>query len=112
MNQLALISASHAPPLVSAVGERAPPIASSNSSPRRSRIRTRAAPGGVGYPALGKPMALIDCPSCGHKVSSEAKVCPSCGHPITPKSRWFGIGCFVIPAIIILSFILASIVRR
>ena len=27
-------------------------------------------------------MALITCPECGHKVSSQAKTCPSCGHPL------------------------------
>jgi hypothetical protein len=24
---------------------------------------------------------LVPCPSCGHKVSSEASACPSCGQP-------------------------------
>lgn len=28
---------------------------------------------------------LIDCPACGHKVSSEAPNCPQCGHPIASK---------------------------
>lgn len=27
-------------------------------------------------------MALIECPECGRKVSSMAKVCPDCGYPI------------------------------
>ena len=27
-------------------------------------------------------MALINCPECGAKVSSQAPSCPSCGHPI------------------------------
>ncbi|WP_345993745.1 zinc ribbon domain-containing protein [Sulfurimonas sp. HSL-1716] len=27
-------------------------------------------------------MALLDCPECGHKVSSAAASCPSCGSPI------------------------------
>jgi zinc-ribbon domain len=38
-------------------------------------------------------MALIDCPSCGHKVSSKADACPSCGHPITPKNQRGFLGC-------------------
>ena len=27
-------------------------------------------------------MALIDCPDCGHEVSSDAPQCPNCGRPI------------------------------
>ncbi len=27
-------------------------------------------------------MALIDCPECGHEVSSSAVSCPNCGHPL------------------------------
>lgn len=27
-------------------------------------------------------MALIDCPECGHRVSSAAKACPGCGFPV------------------------------
>jgi uncharacterized protein (UPF0212 family) len=31
-------------------------------------------------------MALIPCPECGSKVSSEAFACPKCGKPI--KAAW------------------------
>ncbi len=27
-------------------------------------------------------MALLNCPECGHDVSSEASTCPNCGYPI------------------------------
>ena len=27
-------------------------------------------------------MALIDCPECGHKVSTVAVACPECGYPV------------------------------
>ena len=27
-------------------------------------------------------MALIDCPECGHRVSTAAKACPACGFPV------------------------------
>lgn len=27
-------------------------------------------------------MALINCPECGHQVSTAAKACPSCGFPV------------------------------
>jgi hypothetical protein len=27
-------------------------------------------------------MALIDCPECGHEVSSNAAVCPACAYPV------------------------------
>jgi len=27
-------------------------------------------------------MALIDCPECGHEVSSSAAVCPACAYPV------------------------------
>jgi len=27
-------------------------------------------------------MALIECPECGHEVSSAATACPNCGHPL------------------------------
>ena len=30
-------------------------------------------------------MALIDCPECGHKISSKAKVCINCGYPLPQK---------------------------
>ncbi|WP_028603973.1 zinc ribbon domain-containing protein [Ottowia thiooxydans] len=26
-------------------------------------------------------MALIQCPECGHTISTQATACPSCGHP-------------------------------
>ncbi|MBP3960325.1 zinc-ribbon domain-containing protein [Gemmata sp. G18] len=29
-------------------------------------------------------MPLIDCPACGHRISSEAVACPQCGHPNRP----------------------------
>lgn len=29
-------------------------------------------------------VSLIECPACGHKVSSQATTCPQCGHPIRP----------------------------
>jgi len=28
---------------------------------------------------------LMDCPDCGHKISTQAKKCPNCGRPITYK---------------------------
>ncbi len=28
---------------------------------------------------------LIDCPVCGHKISSQANACPQCGQPIHPE---------------------------
>lgn len=28
---------------------------------------------------------LIDCPDCGHKISTKAKFCPDCGREITYK---------------------------
>lgn len=31
-------------------------------------------------------MAMIECPECGRKVSSMAKVCPDCGYPIAENS--------------------------
>ena len=40
-------------------------------------------------------MALIDCPSCGTRVSRKAAACPKCGHPINPprkKDKGFRIG--------------------
>jgi hypothetical protein len=32
-------------------------------------------------------MALIVCPQCQHRVSSDAVVCPSCGHPIAADTK-------------------------
>lgn len=32
-------------------------------------------------------MPLIDCPECGHQISTAAEACPSCGHPNRPGSR-------------------------
>lgn len=29
-------------------------------------------------------MALVDCPECARKVSSQAASCPQCGHPLEP----------------------------
>jgi hypothetical protein len=26
-------------------------------------------------------MPLIECPACGHRISTEAQACPECGHP-------------------------------
>jgi hypothetical protein len=26
-------------------------------------------------------MPLINCPACGHSISTEAEACPQCGHP-------------------------------
>jgi hypothetical protein len=31
-------------------------------------------------------MALIDCPECGNRVSSNAPACPHCGNPIAHGS--------------------------
>lgn len=31
-------------------------------------------------------MAMIECPECGRRVSSMAKVCPDCGYPIAENS--------------------------
>jgi DNA-directed RNA polymerase subunit RPC12/RpoP len=30
-------------------------------------------------------MALIDCPECGHKVSTVAVACPECGYPVKAR---------------------------
>jgi hypothetical protein len=38
-------------------------------------------------------MALLSCPECGGKVSSEAPACPHCGHPIKAASKTEGCGC-------------------
>ena len=27
-------------------------------------------------------MALVPCPACNHRVSTEAASCPQCGHPL------------------------------
>ncbi len=35
-------------------------------------------------------VSLIDCPACGHKVSSQATTCPQCGHPIRPVLHLVG----------------------
>ena len=32
-------------------------------------------------------MPLINCPECGHRVSTEAEACPQCGHPSRPPVR-------------------------
>lgn len=32
-------------------------------------------------------MALIRCPECGHKVSTEADKCPECGYPTSKMSK-------------------------
>jgi uncharacterized membrane protein YhaH (DUF805 family) len=40
-----------------------------------SRFRSRSG----GY---GVDVALINCPECGHEVSSSAASCPNCGYPI------------------------------
>lgn len=31
-------------------------------------------------------MAMIDCPKCGHQVSTYADACPECGHPVNEKA--------------------------
>jgi len=31
-------------------------------------------------------MPLIECPECGHRVSSQAASCISCGHPLRPAA--------------------------
>lgn len=31
-------------------------------------------------------MALIECPECGHEVSSAATACPNCGHPFRQEA--------------------------
>ena len=30
---------------------------------------------------------LINCPECGHTMSSEAEACPECGYPNRPQAR-------------------------
>jgi hypothetical protein len=30
---------------------------------------------------------LINCPACGHEISTEAEACPKCGHPNRPLTR-------------------------
>ena len=32
-------------------------------------------------------MPLINCPACGHAISTEAEACPECGHPNRPTTR-------------------------
>jgi uncharacterized membrane protein YdbT with pleckstrin-like domain len=32
-------------------------------------------------------MALIGCPECGGRVSTEAKACPACGYPVAERAR-------------------------
>jgi hypothetical protein len=32
-------------------------------------------------------MALIDCPECGHEVSSNAAVCPACAYPVKTATQ-------------------------
>ena len=32
-------------------------------------------------------MAIISCPECGKKISSEAISCPSCGYPLSLKTQ-------------------------
>jgi len=32
-------------------------------------------------------MALIICPDCGRRVSSEAPACPDCGRPIKREEK-------------------------
>lgn len=34
---------------------------------------------------------LIECPSCGKQVSSEASACPGCGHPFKAVKTTSGI---------------------
>jgi hypothetical protein len=31
-------------------------------------------------------MALIPCPECGRRISTEAESCPQCGHPNRPRA--------------------------
>lgn len=32
-------------------------------------------------------MALVQCPSCAHGVSDQARACPQCGHPFAAEQR-------------------------
>lgn len=70
-------------------------------------------------------MALINCPECGHGVSSDAKACPRCGHPIAQQksdggcATGFGVlfviaGFFFWPLWIlaVLLFILAAVEKN
>ena len=56
---------------------------------------------------------LIECPSCGNKVSKDATFCPKCGHPLKKTTQGMsGSGLFflivgaIIVAVIILSLML------
>src|SRR5208282_5917160 len=32
-------------------------------------------------------MPLVNCPTCGRAISTEAEACPQCGHPNRPSKR-------------------------
>ncbi len=57
------------------------------SSRRQDRLPSDAASGILGRcrswsGGYDADMALINCPECGHEVSSAASACPNCGHPV------------------------------
>jgi hypothetical protein len=69
-------------------------------------------------------MALIDCPECGKRVSSNAPTCPHCGNPIAKSSianpevhgkgegifmKSLNCGCMIVLAIVALTVAVMAI---
>lgn len=49
---------------------------------------------------------LVECPSCGTKISRSARECPRCGKP---RTTWTGVIVAVIVGLIVGGFVLSRL---
>ncbi|MCU0281025.1 MAG: zinc ribbon domain-containing protein [Acidimicrobiia bacterium] len=70
-------------------------------------------------------MALVDCPECGHQISTLAAACPQCGYPIQAEaallaearpsrgpSRWTDPGFWIILVGLIIVIVMSVLILR
>jgi hypothetical protein len=70
-------------------------------------------------------VALVDCPECGHQISTLAAACPQCGYPIQAEaallaearpsrgpSRWTDPGFWIILVGLIIVIVMSVLILR
>jgi len=70
-------------------------------------------------------VALVDCPECGHQISTLAAACPHCGYPIQAEaallaearpsrgpSRWTDPGFWIILVGLIVVIVMSVLILR
>jgi predicted nucleic acid-binding Zn ribbon protein len=57
---------------------------------------------------------LVACPTCGHRVSDQARTCPSCGQPLTQYRKLAGrvIGRIILLAVLALAVLGLALAMR